>query len=65
MLDVMYDLPQTENVDEVVINRSVVEGSGKPKIKYHKVVKEAKVTKPKATKSEDAKSEENSPADAA
>lgn len=36
MLDVMYDLPQVKNVDEVVINRSVVEGRGKPKIKYKK-----------------------------
>ncbi|MEM8867794.1 MAG: ATP-dependent Clp protease ATP-binding subunit ClpX [Verrucomicrobiota bacterium] len=33
MLDVMYDLPQSENVDEVVINRGVIEGRGKPKIK--------------------------------
>ena len=53
MLDVMYDLPQTENVDQVVINRSVVEGRGKPKIKFHKA---SKVTKPKATKSEAASS---------
>ena len=65
MLDVMYDLPQTENVDEVVINRSVVEGSGKPKIKYHKVDKAAKVTKPKATETEATRSADNSPADAA
>ncbi|MEM7790211.1 MAG: ATP-dependent Clp protease ATP-binding subunit ClpX [Verrucomicrobiota bacterium] len=33
MLDVMYDLPQSENVEEVIINRGVVEGRGKPKIK--------------------------------
>jgi ATP-dependent Clp protease ATP-binding subunit ClpX len=33
MLDVMYDLPQTDNVDEVVIDRAVVEGKGKPEIK--------------------------------
>jgi ATP-dependent Clp protease ATP-binding subunit ClpX len=65
MLDVMYDLPQTENVDEVVINRSVVEGSGKPKIKYHKVDKAAKVTKPKATETGATRSADNSPADAA
>lgn len=34
MLDVMYDLPQTENVQKVVINRSVVEGRGRPKLQY-------------------------------
>lgn len=33
MLDVMYELPQAENAGEVVINRAVVEGRGKPKIK--------------------------------
>lgn len=32
MLDVMYDLPQAENVEKVVINRAVVEGRGKPKL---------------------------------
>ena len=32
MLDVMYELPQTENVEKVVINRPVVEGRGKPKL---------------------------------
>jgi len=36
MLDVMYDLPQTENVVKVVINRGVVEGRGKPKLKLGK-----------------------------
>jgi ATP-dependent Clp protease ATP-binding subunit ClpX len=65
MLDVMYDLPQTENVDEVVINRSVVEGRGKPKIKYHKADKAAKAIKPNATESEGTKSEDKSSADAA
>jgi ATP-dependent Clp protease ATP-binding subunit ClpX len=34
MLDVMYDLPQTENVEKVVINRAVVEGRGKPKLQH-------------------------------
>lgn len=38
MLDVMYDLPQLKNVDEIVINQLVVEGRGKPKIKYGKSV---------------------------
>ena len=65
MLDVMYDLPQTENVDEVVINRSVVEGRGKPKIKYHKVDKAAKAIKPNAKEPEGTKSEDKSSADAA
>jgi ATP-dependent Clp protease ATP-binding subunit ClpX len=63
MLDVMYDLPQTENVDEVVINRSVVEGRGKPKFKFHKAVK---ATKSKAAESQAAESKEaDSSADAA
>lgn len=34
MLDVMYELPQTKNVERVVINRAVVEGRGKPKLHY-------------------------------
>ena len=32
MLDVMYDLPERENVEKVIINRGVVEGRGKPKL---------------------------------
>jgi ATP-dependent Clp protease ATP-binding subunit ClpX len=32
MLDVMYELPQIENVVKVTINRAVVEGRGKPKL---------------------------------
>ena len=34
MLDIMYSLPQIGNVKEVTINRAVVEGRGRPKIKY-------------------------------
>jgi ATP-dependent Clp protease ATP-binding subunit ClpX len=34
MLDVMYELPQAENVEEVVINRATVEGRSKPKMKH-------------------------------
>lgn len=34
MLDVMYELPQNENVEKVVINRGVIEGRGKPKLRY-------------------------------
>lgn len=41
MLDVMYELPQTTNVKKVVINRSVVEGRGKPKLHFHKVSEDA------------------------
>ncbi|MFW5883779.1 MAG: ATP-dependent Clp protease ATP-binding subunit ClpX, partial [Verrucomicrobiota bacterium] len=33
MLDVMYELPSSDDVEEVTINRSVVEGRAKPKIK--------------------------------
>ncbi len=44
MLDVMYDVPGLENVDEVVINRAVVEGRTKPRIKKHsRKVKDRKV----------------------
>lgn len=63
MLDVMYDLPQSENVAEVVINRAVVEGRGKPKIKHNKVEKAAKSEAPES-KVADSK-EDSSPADAA
>jgi ATP-dependent Clp protease ATP-binding subunit ClpX len=63
MLDVMYDLPQSENVEEVVINRSVVEGRGKPKIKFLKVDSSKKS---KAQEPEDEKQTESvDPADAA
>ena len=34
MLDVMYDLPDRENVEKVIINCGVVEGRGKPKLKF-------------------------------
>ena len=34
MLDVMYDLPQSENVAKVVINRGVIEGRSKAKLHY-------------------------------
>ncbi len=33
MLDIMFDLPELSGVEEVVINRSVVEGCGKPVIR--------------------------------
>lgn len=36
MLDVMYDLPQIDNVDEVIIDHDVVEGRSKPIIKFKK-----------------------------
>ena len=36
MLDLMYELPQTENVKKVIINRSAVEGKAKPKIQFYK-----------------------------
>ncbi len=58
MLDVMYDLPQLENVDEVIINREVVEGHEKPTIKFKKTLK----TKAEEKTSDD---ERDSSADAA
>jgi len=36
MLDVMYDLPQSDNVAKVVVNRAVVEGRSKPKLQHSK-----------------------------
>ncbi len=55
MLDVMYDLPESKHVTEVVINRAVVEGRGQPKIKQRKTV----------TKNRDQRKSTSSPADAA
>lgn len=49
MLDVMYELPQTENVEKVVINRAVVEGSAKPKLHY-RVAEEPVESSGKASK---------------
>ncbi len=34
MLDVMFDLPESKDIAEVVINRAVVEGRGKPRLKH-------------------------------
>lgn len=36
MLDIMYELPNMENVEEVIITGGVVEGRSRPKIKYRK-----------------------------
>lgn len=51
MLDIMYELPQTKNVEEVVINRAVVEGKGKPKMK-HSTPKKAKKASAKGKSSD-------------
>ena len=56
MLDLMYELPQTEKVEKVVINRAVVEGRIKPKLHFSKA---EKIDKSKKGSSKD------SPADAA
>lgn len=42
MLDVMYELPQIDNVARVVINRAVVEGRGKPKLELKPSGKDGK-----------------------
>jgi len=34
MLDIMYELPDTDTARDVTINRAVVEGRGKPKVKH-------------------------------
>jgi ATP-dependent Clp protease ATP-binding subunit ClpX len=56
MLDVMYDLPQTKNVEKVIINRAVVEGRSKPKLHYRKneSIEDSKKDKPSAESSADA-----------
>ena len=72
MLDVMYDLPQTENVEKVAINRAVVEGRGKPKLHLVKAlepdagsVKPKSGQSPKSAQSSESSDSSQSPADAA
>ena len=36
MLDVMFDLPSQENIEEVVVNEEVIKTGEKPLIVYHK-----------------------------
>jgi len=42
LIDTMYTLPDMENVEEVIINRDVVEDKNKPIILYSKVSRDAK-----------------------
>ena len=42
MLDVMYRIPDEENLSKVVINRAVVEGKGEPKLQYAKKTRSKK-----------------------
>ena len=42
LIDTMYTLPDMENVEEVIINRDVVEDKAKPIILYSKVSRNAK-----------------------
>lgn len=42
MLDIMYEIPSLEGVSEVQINLGVVEGTGKPKIKFDDIKSKAK-----------------------
>ena len=42
MLDIMYEIPSLEGVSEVQITSSVIEGSGKPKLKFAKKEKKSK-----------------------
>jgi ATP-dependent Clp protease ATP-binding subunit ClpX len=67
MLDVMYELPQTENVEKVVINRGVVEGRSKPKLQFSKAAAKAAASTEATAASEDASKVDSSssPADAA
>ncbi|MGF1484101.1 MAG: ATP-dependent Clp protease ATP-binding subunit ClpX [Opitutales bacterium] len=45
MLDIMYQLPSEEGIEEVVINRAVVEGKRRPSLRKKKQVKTAKSSK--------------------
>jgi ATP-dependent Clp protease ATP-binding subunit ClpX len=60
MLDVMYDLPQTDNLKKVTINRAVVGNRSKPKLQFLTAEESA----PKRSKDEE-DSSSNSSADAA
>lgn len=42
MLDVMYRIPDEENLSKVVINRAVVEGKGEPNLQYAKKTRSKK-----------------------
>lgn len=37
LLDIMYELPSLKNLEEVIINKEVVEGKSKPVLKYHQL----------------------------
>ncbi len=54
MLDIMYDLPQTEDIEEVVINRAVVQGKRRPTLRKRKATKSAKASTKAASKSKSA-----------
>jgi ATP-dependent Clp protease ATP-binding subunit ClpX len=54
MLDILFDLPNRENVATVTINRAVVEGRAKPKIKLSAPSKLPPVTKSGSGHSQDA-----------
>ena len=43
MLDIMYEIPSLEGVSEVQITSSVIEGRGKPKVKFANKEKNPKV----------------------
>lgn len=53
MLDIMYELPQSENVERVVINRAAVEGRGKPKLQLKKQEEAAPASDAEEVKSGD------------
>ena len=36
MLDIMFDLPSQENIEEVVVNKEVIKNCKEPLIIYHK-----------------------------
>ena len=44
LLDTMYDLPSFENVDEIIINKEVIEGRSQPLKSYGKVRNDASKT---------------------
>ena len=60
MLDVMFELPQNTDIEEVIINRAVVEGRAKPRLKMgRRRIEESSEGK------DDATNDRRNPADAA
>ncbi|MGJ8664667.1 MAG: ATP-dependent Clp protease ATP-binding subunit ClpX, partial [Marinicella sp.] len=42
LLDIMYELPDQENIEKVVIDRAVIEDGNKPYLVYGKIANQVK-----------------------